>query len=129
MEYKDRELLQEFAEKCKEIDKDVWVKYLERCVIKETGNIVVDDLRFPNEHLLLKRYGFTIITLNLDKNIQTKRIKETYPDTYEEHLNRADHISESMFDYLPYDYKIDVNDNIDVLNKIEELFFSYKINE
>lgn len=123
MKYKDRKLLQQFAEKCKEIDPDVWVKYLERDILKETGNIVIDDLRFPNESIMLQKHGFKIIKLELNEKIQTKRIKETYPDTYKEHLERINHISESMYDSLPFDYKIDMDNQEDILNKIEKLFF------
>ena len=123
MEYKDRKLLQQFAEKCKEIDRDVWVKYLERDILKETGNIVIDDLRFPNESVMLRKHGFKIIKLELDEEMQTKRIKETYPDTYKEHLQRITHISESMYDHLPHDYKLDINNDNSILNKIEEIIF------
>lgn len=124
MKYKNRQLLQEFSEKCKEIDKDVWVNYLERAITKETGNIVIDDLRFPNECQMLKKRGFIIIKLRLSPELQLQHIKETYPDTYTEHLEGLDHISESMYDYLPHDYEIDVDEG-DILNKIEEII-SYK---
>tara|TARA_B110000908_G_C10061756_1_gene360959 strand:+ start:241 stop:747 length:507 start_codon:yes stop_codon:yes gene_type:complete len=120
MKGKDRLLLQEFSEKCKELDKDVWVKYLDEAISNETGNIVIDDMRFPNEWEMLTLHGFTIIKLTLPPELQLQRIKETYPDTYKKHLERLNHISESSYEYLPYDYTIDVS-NGDVLNNINKI--------
>ena len=101
MQYKNRELIQEFAQKVKEIDMDVWVKYTVRQMEKdfrEHSNIpmiIVDDLRFPNEAKILKENNFFIIELNIDESFQEERIKHTYPETFSEHLARRDDISET----------------------------------
>lgn len=38
VEWKDRELIQDFAEKVKEIDRDVWINMLDK------DNVVIDDV-------------------------------------------------------------------------------------
>ena len=48
MEYKDRYLLQTISDKMKDIDSDIWAKYVIH-EIKHKHNIIVDDLRFVNE--------------------------------------------------------------------------------
>ena len=47
MEYKDRKLLQDFAQKMKDIDNDVWIKYTMNEINKDkNSNILLDDLGF-----------------------------------------------------------------------------------
>ena len=99
MEQKDRKLLQVLGQKMKEIDPDVWI----RALIKQVNDcgdkhIVIDDLRFPNELRALRENGFIIIRLEIDPELQLKRIKETYPDTWESHVSRLDNISETALD-------------------------------
>ena len=52
MKIKNRELLQSIGTKMREIDEDIWIKY----VLKNNkNNIIIDDLRYPNELEALKR--------------------------------------------------------------------------
>lgn len=105
---KNRKLIQDFAQKIKEIDNDVWVKYLlDKADL--TKNIIVDDLRFPNEYKALKDNGFKIIKLTISEELQEKRLIETYPENYRIHLERRNDISESYTDSLPFDYEIIVD--------------------
>ena len=53
MSYKDRKLIQDFAEKLKEIDNTIWIKQLDKN-IKDKDNIIIDDLRFENEYNYLR---------------------------------------------------------------------------
>ena len=99
MEQKDRKLLQVLGQKMKEIDPEVWV----RALVKQVNNcgdkhIVIDDLRFPNELRALRENGFIIIRLEIDPELQLKRIKDTYPDTWESHVARLDNVSETALD-------------------------------
>ena len=99
MEQKDRKLLQVLGQKMKEIDPEVWV----RALVKQVNNcgdkhIVIDDLRFPTELRALRENGFIIIRLEIDPELQLKRIKDTYPDTWESHVARLDNISETALD-------------------------------
>jgi cytidylate kinase len=110
MEYKDRKLIQDFAEKLKEIDNDIWIKQLDK-EIKDKNNIVIDDLRFLNEYNYLKKNNFIIIKLLIDKNQQIKRINNTYESKAFEHIERLDHVSELNID----------NIDADLIIKTEEL--------
>ena len=77
MEGKDRTLLITIADKMREIDIDVWAKY----IIKQTKskeNCIIDDLRFQNELNYL--HDWMIIALTTPKNIRIERIKNIYPD-------------------------------------------------
>ena len=101
---KDRILLNIVASKLQEIDYDVFTKM---CLRNLVGNIVIDDLRFRNEVLLLKEKGFYTIRLNIDPMVQEHRIKSYYPDTYEKHLERRHHQTEIELDcYNDFNYTI-----------------------
>lgn len=93
MQGKDRSLLINFANKMREIDKDVWV----RPVIEGSSlfdNCIVDDVRYQNELDALVNDNWIIIKLNISRELQEKRIKLTYPENYEDHLKNRDHFSE-----------------------------------
>ncbi len=127
MEYKDRALLQDFANKCRDIRPTVWVDLVEKEIIKhKNSNIVIDDLRYPNELEMLKRHNFTIIKLYISRNLQIERLKITYPKTYKEHLERLGHKSESHYNNMAFDKKINIvkNENMkEVQNKINKLIY------
>ena len=70
MKIKNRELLQSIGTKMREIDEDIWIKY----VLKNNkNNIIIDDLRYPNELKALKKEIY-IIKLDLIKS--SKEIKK-----------------------------------------------------
>tara|TARA_B100000700_G_scaffold283741_1_gene336416 strand:+ start:259 stop:759 length:501 start_codon:yes stop_codon:yes gene_type:complete len=92
MEGKDRTLLITIADKMREIDIDVWAKY----IIKQTKskeNCIIDDLRFQNELNYL--HDWMIIALTTPKNIRIERIKNIYPDNYDDHIKNMKHLSET----------------------------------
>jgi len=123
MKFKDRKLLQQFADKCKEINPLVWVNILEKKIIENPKcNIIIDDLRYPNELKMLEKYNFIIIKLNIKKPLQIKRIIETYPSTYDCHIKRLKHDSESYYDNLNYTEKIDITENKNIPSLIKELY-------
>ena len=62
MKYKNRKLLQTIADKMREIDKDIWAKYVIQ-QIEHLDNIIIEDLRFVNEAKYLQTLGFIIIKL------------------------------------------------------------------
>ena len=109
MEYKDRKLIQDFAEKMKEIDNNIWIKQLDK-EIKDKVHIIIDDLRFENEYKYLKANKYYIIKLVIDKNQQIKRIEDLYKDKAPEHLERLEHISECNIDKLNADLTINTED-------------------
>ena len=103
--HKDRKLIQDFAEKMREIDKDIWVKKVQD-KIQNKENIVIDDLRFLNEYKMLKTHNFFIVKLKISKETQIQRIKQLYVQDAEEHIERLNHISESYIDSLKEDLLI-----------------------
>ena len=109
MKYKDRKLIQDFAEKMKEIDNNIWIKQLDK-EIKNKTHIIIDDLRFENEYNYLKLNNYYIIKLVIDKNQQIKRIENLYKDKAHEHLERLEHISECNIDKLSADLTINIED-------------------
>lgn len=121
MKNKNRYLLQTLGSKLKEIDQEVWIKYTMKECRKHT-HIVIDDVRFPNEYRKLKENGFTIIRLNIDKELQVKRIKKLYKDS-ESQLSRLDNETETALDGWEFDYVLDAGDpqmELKILNIINE---------
>lgn len=91
---KDRALLINFANKMRDIDPDIWVNQ----VLYQTNGkefCIIDDIRYQNELDALIDDNWIIIKLNISKELQAKRLKDTYPETYKEHLKFIDHFSEN----------------------------------
>ena len=112
MKYKDRKLLQSIGTKMREINDNVWVDYL---LNNNKEDIIVDDARYINELKALKDNGFIIIKLDLDKDIQLKRLKKCYPDTYINHIENLNHESENNSDLLDdsfFDVILKSDDNL-----------------
>lgn len=111
MKEKDRKLLQDIGTNMRLIDPDVWVNYI---INGTDDNVIIDDLRFENEARLLKQHNWIIIRLNITDELQRKRIIETYPDTYQDHLNNLNHESELEISKLDQYIDLDLDcDNID----------------
>jgi len=121
MKQKDHGLLQDLEEKIKELDYDVWVNYLLNQIENEEC-VIIDDVRYINEYNSLKKNGFIIIKLEISKEEQIKRIKSTYPNTYQEHISRLNHVSEICNLQPDFTVKSDVH----ALKKIRSyLLFNY----
>ena len=118
MKNKDRILLQDLAEKMKEIDKNVFVNYLVNKIDKEE-NVVIDDLRFENELLELKKNNFTIIKLKINRTNQLNRYCKLYN---KRDINRLNHDSEIEMEFLDkdlIDYELESNEYLlDEMDKI-----------
>jgi len=100
MEGKDRSLLISVASKMREIDPDVWAKYVVCDIEREKKQkCIIDDLRFQNEADYLK--GWTFISLTTPKGVRIERIKKLYPNNYEDHIKNMNHISETDSINLP----------------------------
>ncbi len=100
MEGKDRSLLISVASKMREIDPDVWAKYVVSDIERENKQkCIIDDLRFQNEADYLK--DWTFISLTTPKGVRIERIKKLYPNNYEDHIKNMNHISETDSINLP----------------------------
>lgn len=94
MEGKDRSLLINVASKMREIDPDVWAKYVINEIKKDDkSNCIIDDLRFQNEADYLK--DWTFISLITPKDVRIRRITELYPENYKDHIQNMEHVSET----------------------------------
>ena len=100
MEGKDRSLLINIADKMRDIDEDVWVKYIIRQTDK-CDHCIIDDLRFQNELEYLG--GWKVICLIVPDKERIKRIKHLYPNNYDDHIKNMKHISENDKLRLPSD--------------------------
>lgn len=90
---KNRSLMVQIGTKMREIDLNVWANY----IINETKDkefCIIDDLRFQNELDLLQENNWKIIQLNIDEDLQIERLKKLYKDTYQDHINNKNHLSE-----------------------------------
>lgn len=125
MKEKDRSLLTSIGTKMREINYDVWVNY----VINQTKNkthCIVDDLRYQNEYEALHNNNFKIIQLVVDPDIQEKRIKDVYPNNYQDHLNNRNHISEkNEFNWLSKDNLLIINSDENAIFEIREKVLSF----
>ena len=121
---KDRSLLTSLATKMREINPDVWVNY----ILKQTENInycLIDDLRYQNEYEALFHNGFKIIQLTIPDDIQEMRIKEIYPDNYQDHLKNKNHISErNEFNWLNQGPDLVINTSINQ-NEIKKIIKNF----
>ena len=91
MKQKDRTLLITIAESMKLIDPDVWINYVKKQTEKR-DHCVIDDLRFQNE--LDSLDGWQIICLKTPIEERIERIKQLYPQDYDNHIQNMEHISE-----------------------------------
>jgi tRNA uridine 5-carbamoylmethylation protein Kti12 len=124
---KDRSLLISLGQKMREIDSEVWINY----VIEQTKDkdfCLVDDLRYQNEYEALLKKGFKIIQLNISDELQEKRIREIYPDNFEDHLLARTHLSEqNNFQWLTNDHphlSIDSSTDHDEIKQLIQRFIS-----
>lgn len=93
MTTKDRTLLQAIGQNMRNIRHTVWIDYLMRVIESFSTSIVIDDVRYENEVIALKKAGFTIIYLDIDRHTQKERIRNLYEHP-EEHLRGLTHASE-----------------------------------
>ena len=131
LSHKDRQIIQDFAQSLKQINKDVWVDYLIRNLENiKSQHIVIDDLRFHNEQDALKKKGFIFIKLSIDPKLQEERIEKTYGENKNIHLNRRNDISEIYTDELEFDYeiKIDKSNEHTLIDFIEKTISNIKDN-
>jgi len=63
---KPQDLIQALHEKIREIDPDVWIKYVSRKIemLPKDADIVIDDLRYRNDYDAVKSLGFLVVRLD-----------------------------------------------------------------
>ena len=104
--HKNRSLYVDVGQRMRDIDPDIWTKY----VLKETRGVnfaIIDDLRFKNEMNALKSDGWKLIRLNINREQQIRRLQSTYINS-DEHIlgldseteKDLDDVSDSEFDLV-----------------------------
>jgi hypothetical protein len=110
-QFKNRALLQNFGKAIRDLDEYAWIRSLDKQVkaLTPATNVVIDDLRFPDEFIYCKQSGFVTIRLEVNENIQRGRIIAAYGY---EHLDRINDYSETALDdnVNNFDYVVDAND-------------------
>ena len=106
---KDRSLLINIANKMKDINQNVWINYiLKEC--KDEDFCVIDDLRFENElNVLNNSDDWHFIVLQVPKEERIRRIKELYPENYEDHIKNMNDISEKGLINFPLGKTLYIN--------------------
>ena len=113
MEGKDRTLLITIADKMRDIDEDVWAKYIIQRT-KDHEKCIIDDLRFQNELNYLEEWKIICLTTTEEERI--KRLKKLYPNNFKDHMKNMQHISENDQLSLPEDtLYIDTNQEMEHL--------------
>lgn len=97
-----RLILQQFAQHMREIDASVWVRYIMQ-QIPPQGNVVISDMRFPNEYWQLTQMGFATVRMIMDRETQERMVAKSYPGLP---LVLLDDYSETALDDKPFDYSI-----------------------
>ena len=98
---KDRSLLVWVGETFRARDPEIWIRLaLEK--VKELNaagkSVIIDDVRTMAEFEALKAVGFCMVRLNISEKEQEARILALYPDTFQQHLDKRNHITECDLD-------------------------------
>ena len=125
MKDKNRSLLIAIGSKMREINPDVWAQY----IVKQTEgkeNCIIDDLRFQNELNHLEGWKIICLTTSTDERI--KRLKQLYPENYQDHISNMGHLSETDTLQLPTDtIYLDTAIPMDELKRKVEMIINYPL--
>lgn len=113
----DRLVLQQLGTKMREIDPDIWIKYVLSIAEKSGDPVVIDDLRYENEAEFLKQNGFKLIQVSTSTDIRRQRIARLYPNTP---VDAFTHASEQEWLKIPSDAVVVSEDErvFDMINKL-----------
>ena len=93
-----------------QIDSDIWVKITERIAETLGENVVIDDVRFPNEYKILKLSGWTLIKILVNDTLRISRLKDLYGEVDPEIFS---HPSETAVDLIDAELTIDNNGTLE----------------
>lgn len=118
------DLLQWLGNTMRQRNPDVWINKLS-AVIQLTKdpvpNLVVTDVRYPNEVQALKKLGFTIVKVQVPVEVSVERCKATEVNFTEELLlHESEQLAQSNEQY--YDYVIENTGTLEELyRKVDEM--------
>lgn len=118
------DLLQWLGNTMRQRNPDVWINKLSTKILltkDPVPNIVVTDVRYPNEVQALKNLGFTIVKVQVPVEVSIERSKATEVNFTEELLlHESEQLAQSNEQY--YDYVIENTGTIEELySKVEEM--------
>ncbi|MFX0050671.1 MAG: AAA family ATPase [Candidatus Hodarchaeota archaeon] len=120
-----REFLQGIGKFMREIDDDVWIRYLVKEVnLNKSKSIVVDDIRRKNEIDFLSPLGFKFIRIDSPSIKRKERIenRDNQKISKEDWLKWSDHLTEIQVAALDVNYVLENNGTIrSLLKKIDEI--------
>lgn len=121
MKYKNNNLINNIYGKMRNIDKTIWVNYLLNKI--ENNNVLITNVKFPEEAKLLKDNGFLIIKINIDINKQKDFFRKKYNYLNLDLLKKYNKYYD--IDNIKEDFSINYNDSvykiIDFINKKNNL--------
>jgi dephospho-CoA kinase len=124
MKVKDRKLLQDIGRKLRDIDENVFTKNtMKKCNNVYNNHIIIDDGRLLSEFNAMVENDFKLIYLNISTEKQIERIKQTYPDNYQQHIDNLQHSTEQELLHLPMD-KFDLIIDVDKLGNGEDYLYN-----
>ena len=118
------DLLQWLGNTMRQRNPDVWINKLSTMIqlTKDpVPNLVVTDVRYPNEVQALKNLGFTIVKVQVPVEVSIERSKATEVNFTEELLlHESEQLAQSNEQY--YDYIIENTGTLEELySKVEEM--------
>ncbi len=130
---KNRKLLTGVGMGLRAVDPDTWVRVVLDATKDSLSNWVLDDIRFPNELRGLQNAGWVTVRLVVSKPERHSRIKKKYGVSAQEHMQYAQHVSETSLDDVDnsaFDYVIDCSDTTNIqLYTASQLLMSGTIND
>jgi dephospho-CoA kinase len=123
---KDRKLFQGVGQDLRKYDEDIWVKAVFE-EIRETDtwpakNIVITDLRQPNEYKAVRAEGFHIVRVNASPEARQRRAEAAGDVFHEEDMQ---HETESHFEGFTVDYELHNDGDLDQLTQYVETMIEY----
>lgn len=129
---KPRHFYQHIGQSMRELDKDVWVKYLLNSInefqysytrnFDKEANIVITDSRQYNEVAALRREGYLIVKVVADEEKRINRIIDS-GDNFD--INMLFHDTELQVDTVVADIEIHNNGTLEELYKASDWLVEY----
>ncbi|MFX0185168.1 MAG: AAA family ATPase [Candidatus Hodarchaeota archaeon] len=120
-----RKFLQSIGKFMREIDDDVWIRYLVKQIEKnKSQSIVIDDIRRKNEINYLKPLGFKFIRILSPSLKRKERIesRDSQKISKEDWEKWSDHLTENQVTELKVDYILENNGTIQsLMKKMDEI--------
>lgn len=122
---KPRALYQGVGQALREFDQGVWVKYLDRVIERDCwpeDNVVVTDLRQPNEYRYLREKGFFIVRVS--SSFKTRFLRAYLQgDTFS--VQDFNHETEAYVDHFEVDYTLSNDRTVDDLRREIDTMLKY----